>query len=118
MKRINLRPWLLDPKDPHYRRYINRGNKEKYLTIVKSSGILKRVKKLKRKDGKMALDKKQNNKENVAKSAAWLIEASFRAYVGYVLLTNFDQLVAIVAGVYALFTAIIIVVSHFMRAYK
>lgn len=55
---------------------------------------------------------------NALKSLAWLIEAAFRAFVGWVLLTNFDNIATTAAAIYALATATVIVVAHFLRANK
>lgn len=60
---------------------------------------------------------KSSNKETI-KSLAWLIEAAFRGFTGYILLTNFHNYVVVAAAVYALVTAGIIVVAHFVKAHK
>lgn len=61
----------------------------------------------------------KSNKTSYLKSIAYLIEATFRGFVGYELLTNVHHNYAIVvAGVYALVTAGMIVVSHFVKAHK
>lgn len=97
----------------------NRGKTRKYLTKSKKASIIKPVNKAKRKDDKMAYDKnKQNSKGNVFKSIAWLAEAAFRTFVGWVLLSNFDHLVTTAAAFYALGTAGLIVVAHFVTAHK
>lgn len=97
----------------------NRGNTRKYLTKSKPRSIIKPVKKLKRKDDKMAHDKtKKSNKRNAALSAAWLVEAAFRVFAGWVLLSNFDNVATTAAAFYALGTAGIIVVTHFVQAHK
>jgi hypothetical protein len=63
--------------------------------------------------------KTKSTKSNYIKSVAWLIEATFRAFVGYMLLVHFrHNLVADVAALYALITASLIVVTHFVRAHK
>lgn len=61
---------------------------------------------------------KTASKKDVIKSVAWLIEATFRGFVGYVLLTNFHSYVTTASGLYALVTAGIIVVTHFVFAHK
>ena len=62
--------------------------------------------------------KTKSNKE-VVKSVMWLIEATFRAYAGYMLLAHFrHNYVAVAASVYALATAAMIVVAHFVKAHK
>lgn len=63
-------------------------------------------------------NKTKSNKE-VVKSVMWLIEATFRAYAGYMLLAHFrHNYVAVAASVYALATAAMIVVAHFVKAHK
>lgn len=118
-------PYMLTPDDPAYRKPYTRktksysGKSTKYLTKVKPPGIIELVKKLKRKDDKMAHDKnKKSNKSNAVISIAWLVEATFRGFVGWILLNNFDHLVTTAAGIYALGTAGVIVVMHFVRAHK
>ena len=61
---------------------------------------------------------KNNNKE-VIKSVMWLIEATFRGFVGYMLLVHFrHNYVAVAASIYALVTGAMIVVVHFVKAHK
>ena len=61
---------------------------------------------------------KNNNKE-VIKSVMWLIEATFRGFVGYMLLVHFrHNYVAVAAGLYALITGAMIVVAHFVKAHR
>lgn len=52
------------------------------------------------------------------RSAAWLVEATFRTFAGWVLLGNFDHLATTVAALYALGTAGLIVAAHFFKAHK
>lgn len=60
-----------------------------------------------------------STKADVVKSVAWLVEAAFRAFAGYILLTHFrHQYVSVAAGVYALATSGLIVVTHFVKAHK
>lgn len=70
----------------------------------------------------MATDNKKtstkNDKAEVLKSIAWLLEAAFRGFVGYVLLSQFDHLVTTIAAFYALGTAGVIVVAHFVKAHR
>ena len=62
---------------------------------------------------------KTNTKANYVKSVAWLIEATFRAYAGYMLVSNFrHNYAALAAAVYALITAAMIVVTHFAKAHN
>ena len=62
---------------------------------------------------------KTNSKKEIVKSVMWLIEATFRGYVGYMLLAHFrHNYVAVAAGLYALITAAMIVVAHFVKAHK
>lgn len=106
-------------KKPTNRRDFSRGKSIKVLTKKKKGSIIEVVNKAKRKDDKMAHDKnKQSNKRNAVISVAWLIEAAFRAFTGWVLLTNFDHIVTTAAAFYALGTAGVIVVTHFVRAHK
>lgn len=70
----------------------------------------------------MATDKqklpKKSNKLEVLKSVAWLLEAAFRGFVGWVFLTHFNGYITTVAALYALGTAGVIVVLHFVRAHQ
>ena len=66
----------------------------------------------------MTTKKQTNSKADYTKSLAWLIEASFRIFAGYVLLTHFHNYVTVVAAIYALVTAGVIVVVHFINAHK
>ena len=70
------------------------------------------------KDDTKKTSTKSKNAANVIKSIAWLVEAAFRGFVGYVLLTKVNSTVAVVAGLYALLTAAMIVVKHFVDAHK
>jgi hypothetical protein len=61
----------------------------------------------------------KSSKAEYIKSLAWLIEATFNAYVGYMLLAHFrHNYVADVAGIYALASAGLIVVVHFIKAHN
>lgn len=62
---------------------------------------------------------KKGQISTAAKSIAWIVEAGFRGFVGWVML-NFHahNYVMAVAGVYALLTAFVIVVAHFVKAHK
>lgn len=101
----------------------NKGKPNKVLTNLKAFATLRNVNKAKRKGDKiMATDNKKtstkSNRLEVLKSIAWLVEAAFRGFVGWVLLSNFDHLVTTAAAFYALGTAGVIVVSHFVRAHR
>lgn len=110
-----IAPFGLHETDP--KKKTNRVKSIKVLTNLNKRRIIDHVKKLKRKDDKMAKDKtKKSNKVDVAKSVAWLVEASFRAFVGWILLTNFDRYITTAAALYALGTAAVIVVAHFIKA--
>lgn len=62
---------------------------------------------------------KKATKSDYVKSVAWLVEATFRGYVGYMLLAHYrHNYVAVAASVYALVTAGLIVISHFVKAHK
>lgn len=52
------------------------------------------------------------------KSAGWLVELGFRVLVGVIMVTNFDHIVALAAGFYALGTAVVIVGYHVVLANK
>jgi len=104
-------------------KFVSRGKPKKVLTNLKPFAKLRNVIKLKRKGDKiMATDKQKTpqkgNKVAVLKSIAWLLEAAFRGFVGYVLLSHFNNYATIAAGLYALATAGAIVVTHFVRASK
>lgn len=63
--------------------------------------------------------KEKTNKKEVVKSVMWLIEATFRGFVGYMLLTHFiHNYVSDAAAVYAIATALMIVIVHFVKAHK
>lgn len=97
----------------------NRGKSLKVLTKSKRSGIMKSVNKLNRKDDKMANDKnKKIDRQTALISVAWLVEASFRIFTGWILLAKFNGFVTTAVALYALGTAGAIVVSHFVRAHK
>lgn len=59
-----------------------------------------------------------NTKKDVIKSVAWLVEATFRAFVGWVLLSHFHNYVMVAAAIYSLLTAGLIVTVHFVNAHK
>lgn len=104
------------PKD------FSRGNTRKYLTKSKKRSILRPVNKLKRKDDKkMAHDKTKKSKGkklNMLKSIVWLAFAVQQAFIGYLVLSNFDNYFAIVTALISLGIAGAIVLAHFVRAYK
>lgn len=58
------------------------------------------------------------NKIDAVKSIAWLVEAAFRSFAGWVMLTSFHNYATTVAAIYALGTAGVIVVTHFVKAHK
>lgn len=96
----------------------NRGNTKKDLTKQNKGSKIESVN-LKRKDNKMVTHKKQTSKKSdYVKSVAWLVEAGFRGFVGWILLSNFDHLATTAVAFYALGTAGIIVVTHFVKAHK
>lgn len=64
------------------------------------------------------IETKTVRKFDMLKSGAWLLEAAFRGFVGWVLLTNFHNYATTAAAVYALATATAIVVTHFVKAHK
>lgn len=108
---------------------IPQGKPKKVLTNPKRRSIVDSVKQLiKRKDDTMASTNKTKSTEvaptkgrkaqamGTIMSLAWLLEASFRGFVGWVLLTNFSNYATTAAAFYALGTAAIIVLMHFVRA--
>lgn len=108
-----------DPKFPPEE--VSPKNYKKLLTIANRKRIVRPIINLtsKKDDKKMAKDKtktSETGKVSTLKSIAWLVEAGFRGFVGWVLLSNFDRLATTVCAVYALGTAGLIVVSHFVRA--
>ncbi len=52
------------------------------------------------------------------KSAGWLVELAFRIFVGGVMVTKFDHVVALAAGFYALGTAVLVIGYHVVLANK
>lgn len=60
----------------------------------------------------------KSTKSDAFKSLVWLIEAAFRGFTGWALLTNFDNIATTTVGVYALATAVIIIAVHFIKAHK
>jgi hypothetical protein len=61
----------------------------------------------------------KSSKADSVKAVAWLIEAAFRGFVGYMLLAHFrHNYVAVAASVYSLATAALIVGTHFVKAHK
>lgn len=60
----------------------------------------------------------KNKTANGVKAAAWMVEASFRGFVGVITLQHLDGYLATAIAVYALGTAGLIVASHFAKAYK
>lgn len=116
---VNTRDYMLTPSDPKYRKpkTITPMRSIKVLTNAKERSIIRRVKNHKRKDKKMGTNKTNKlNKTEAVKSLMWLIEAAFRGFVGWVLLTNFDHKVTTAVAIYSLLTAGLIVVVHFFKA--
>lgn len=99
---------------------------KKVLTNTKDKRIMKRVHKIIRKDdnrmeSKTPKTKKQSKSfdwQGAIKSLAWLVEAAFRGFVGWILLSNFDNTLTVAVAIYALGTAGVIVVMHFVRAHR
>lgn len=124
----NSEPFLLldsDPANfgddfpPRKRVLFNSKNPRKSLTIPKMGSIIKGVNKLKRKDDKMASDKtKKSNKANGLKSLAWLAFAAQQAFIGYVLLSNFDNYAVVACALLSLGLAGVVVIAHFFNAHK
>lgn len=68
---------------------------------------------------------KEKNKKNLknqigdsTKAAAWLVEAAFRTTVGIVIFQKTTGVVFTAIALYALATAGLILISHFVKAYK
>lgn len=95
----------------------NRGKSRKVLTKQKRWSIIGLVNKLNERTKNMAKDKNtKHNKLDVLKSIAWLVEAAFRFFVGWVLLSKFHQPVMVAAALYALGSGALIVIAHFIKA--
>jgi len=126
--RAKAKPFLLLDSDPanfgqdfktNKPKVSHRGNPIKSLTFKKKGSIIGRVNKLKRKDDKIATDKtKKSNKSNALKSVAWLVFAAQQAFIGYVLLTNFNNYVVVATALLSLGIAGVIVIAHFFKAHK
>jgi hypothetical protein len=108
----------LTPTDPQYK-------PKKVLTNLNDRRIIRPVNNITRKDESMSnqeTEKPKKNKRNfkieAIKSIAWLLESGFRGFVGWILLSNFDRLPTTIAAFYALGTAAIIVITHFIKAHK
>lgn len=55
--------------------------------------------------------------KSAVRAGGWLVETVARFMVGYIVLTNFNHMVAIAVGVYFTGTAAILLVIHFFKAY-
>jgi len=111
-------PYLADLGDPGYKK-IDRGKSIKVLTKTKPWPILVPVKQAKRKDDKMATDKKpKTNISHALKSVAWLVFAAQQAYAGYLVLAHFHGYIAVATGLVSLGIAIAVVIAHFVRAHR
>jgi len=60
-------------------------------------------------------DKKRKQATHTIQKFAWLMETVFRSYVGWVLLAEFDSTAMTAVGLYALSSAGMIVVYHFLN---
>lgn len=120
LAKIHAEPFIVTGDEKAYipSKIFNLSNTTKHLTRLYRSAIMELViKPLTKGRKKMVKDKtKKSNKRNALISIAWLVEASFRAFVGWVLLSNFDHIVTTAAALYALGTAAVIVVTHFFKA--
>lgn len=122
-KPASLEPYLASKGDPAYTKpkVSHRGKSIKVLTKRKKWRIIQVVKKLKRKDDKMAKDKIKNNKKTKAtgmlKSIAWLLFGAQQALCGLVLLKNFDNYFVVASALVSLFIAGGVVVYHFVGAH-
>lgn len=64
-----------------------------------------------------AKNQKGTKTKELVKSAAWLIEASFRIFVGWLILSNFHEYITTAVALFALATGGLIIVSHFFKAH-
>lgn len=121
-KRLERRKAGLQVKKPVIIKVSDRGKSKKDLTNLKKGSIIEPVNKAKRKDDKMATDKtnktKKGNATRTLKSIVWLAFAVQQAFIGYVLLTNFDNYFVIVSALVSLGIAGVIVAVHFVKAHK
>jgi hypothetical protein len=81
---------------------------------------MKLVSKLKKERTTMTNDKTKKSSKRIqaVKSLAWLTEASFRTFAGWILISNFDHWATTAAAIYAFATAGVVVVFHFFKANK
>lgn len=85
--------------EPRPTRTLNGGKPKKVLTIKKLSRILRPVK-LNRKDDKMANDKQKTNKfKGTTKAMIWALFALHQGFVAWLVITNFDNYVAVAAAI-------------------
>ncbi len=97
---------------------INSDESKKVLTNLNEARIMKPVIKAKRKDDKMAYDRKQkNSNKELAISIGWLVFAFQQGFVGYMLVHSHDAFV-VVNGIVSLGLACVIVGAHFIRAHR
>lgn len=62
--------------------------------------------------------KKEGKNRKIAFSGAWVLEFAFRVFIGWILLSNFDNIIATFAALYALGTAGAILLAHFYNAHN
>lgn len=94
-------PFRLDEKDPFYRK-----RSTKLLTNKHKFARLELVK-LKRKDDKMASDKNKTSKiKGIVKAIAWTVFGVHQAFVCWLVITNFNNYIAVVASLVSLGLAV------------
>ena len=74
--------------------------------------------KIKRKVIMVQRPNKTNTSNEVVKSVAWLIEATFRGFIGCWLIGHTHDWLIVLLAMYALATAALIVIVHFLKAHK
>lgn len=113
-------PFLAQKGDPGFKE-LDRGNTRKYLTKLKRPAIMGSVNKLKVERTKsMATDKQKtkNGKLRYVKATAWTIEAAARIFTGWLVLSNFNNYLAVAVAFYMLGTGLVIVGAHIINAHK
>lgn len=93
-------------------------NTKRKLTMVPVITLRKDEKLMEPKTPKTKKQSKSFDWQGAIKSVAWLVEAAFRGFVGWILLSNFDNTLTVAVAIYALGTAGVIVVMHFVRAHR
>jgi DNA repair exonuclease SbcCD ATPase subunit len=89
--------------------------KKRFTTNTKRARV---IMSFKRKDNTMTEPTKKQKADwkLVSQKSALLLETIFRTYVGYIMLTQFETTASQAVGLYALATAGILVVYHFLNS--